>query len=103
MSQQIEQRLAALEDKVLKLELAAEMANHREQALMRVLSWLLAYCPDQNAPSYLIDWLEEQEALAATPERLELVAVYEHLIEFVGLWLDVRSKSSPSQRVDGQS
>ena len=88
MSQAIENRLTELEDKVLYLEVGLAMANHREQALIEVLGWLLAMRPERDGSTYLIDRLDALETQPTNPERLEVTAVHNDLLALVGIWYD---------------
>lgn len=98
MSQAIEQRLTELEEKVLHLEVGLAMANHREQALIDVLGWLLAMRPNQEGATYLIDRLEALETQTTNPGRLELTAVHKDLLALVGLWYDDLAKRKDPPR-----
>ncbi len=84
---EIERRLAIIEEKLFKAQVALDLANQREDALIQVLGWLLARCQNQEGISFLID---RAEALEAQKDQTERATVFDDLLDYAGLWLSVQ-------------
>jgi hypothetical protein len=84
MTTATETRLAALEEKLLRLELQLEQMNGHQQTYHRVLSWLLAKQPEDKGLLFLSLTANSIEELH--PHLEEDLAALDALIEDVIVW-----------------